>query len=107
MRREPKVNPDSFDQLGADLARVVGLALALVVLIALHGCGGAGVTGVAGAVKTTLDVLRQTRQVLCTPALDPLMGDPREGQAEWIPKPAADAGARDASADADNDGGDR
>jgi len=104
--REPDTHPDALDRLGADLARFVGLVLALVVLIALHGCGGAGaITGVAGAVKTTLDVLRQTRAVLCTPALDPLMGDPREGQAEWIPKPVVDAGARDASAAADNDGG--
>ncbi len=96
--REPTTNPDALDRLGADLARFVGLVLALVVLIALHGCGGAGaITGVAGVVKTTLDVLRQTRSVICTPALDPLMGDPRDGQPVWVVKDAgvADAAERD------------
>jgi hypothetical protein len=36
--KEPKHNPDALDRLGADIARVVGLVLALAVLIALHGC---------------------------------------------------------------------
>lgn len=108
MKREPTTNPDALDRLGADLARAVGLVLALVVLIALHGCGGAGaITGVAGALKTTLDVIRTTRGIICTSALDPIAGNPREGEPEWIPKPTADAGARDASSVADNDGGDR
>ncbi len=99
MSREPQANPDALDQLGADLARFVGLVLALVVLIALHGCGGAaGITGVAGAVKTTLDVLRQTRAVLCTSALDPLMGNPRDGQTEWVAKDASTTAA-DAAGD--------
>ena len=86
---EPAHNPDGLDRIRTPLA-------ALTVLLALAasqcGCGGAGaITGVAGAVKTTLDVLRQTRAVLCTPALDPLMGDPREGQPQWVQKDAADA----------------
>ena len=46
------------------------------------GCGGAGaLTGMAGVVKTTLDVMRQTRAVLCVTALDPLLGDPRAARA--------------------------
>lgn len=66
-------------------------AVMLVPLLAsLTGCPGGGINGVAGAVKTTLDVLRQTRNVICTPALDPLMGDPREGQPVWVAK---DSGA--------------
>ena len=64
--------------------------LMVTLLATLTGCPGSGINGVAGAVKTTLDVLRQTRNVICTPALDPLMGDPREGQPVWVPK---DAGA--------------
>jgi hypothetical protein len=86
--REPATHPDALDRIRTPLA---ALAVLLALAASQCGCGGAGaITGVAGAVKTTLDVLRQTRAVLCTPALDPLMGDPREGQPEWIIK---DAGA--------------
>lgn len=67
----------------------------LVLALALTGCPGGGLVGVAGAVKTTFDVIRQTRAVLCTPALDPLMGDPREGQPTWVPKDASTADAGD------------
>lgn len=99
--KEPLVHPDALDHLGAaarTALRCAALAGIVLIAVAQCGCGGAGaITGVAGAVKTTLDVLRQTRAVLCTPALDPLMGDPREGQQTWIPKPAADAGAADAA----------
>lgn len=90
---EPTTHPDGLDALTAAVrAALRCVALAAVVLVALAqcGCGGAGaITGVAGAVKTTLDVLRQTRAVLCTPALDPLMGDPREGQPQWVQKDAS------------------
>lgn len=90
---QPQTNPDALDALTAAVRAVLRcVALAAVVLLALAqcGCGGAGaITGVAGAVKTTLDVLRQTRAVLCTPALDPLMGDPREGQPQWVQKDAS------------------
>ena len=92
---QPQTNPDGLDALtAATRAALRCAALAGIVLVALAqcGCGGAGaITGVAGAVKTTLDVLRQTRAVLCTPALDPLMGDPHEGQPQWVQKDAADA----------------
>ena len=60
---EPTTNPDALDRIRAPIA-----ALALLAALAATqcGCGGAGaITGVAGAVKTTLDVLRQTRAVLC------------------------------------------
>ena len=93
---EPTTNPDGFDRIRAPLA-----ALALLAALAATqcGCGGAaGISGVAGAVKTTLDVLRQTRSVLCTPALDPLMGNPRDGQTEWVAKDASTTAA-DAAGD--------
>ena len=67
----------------------------LVLALALTGCPGGGLAGVAGAVKTTFDVLRQTRSVLCTSALDPLMGNPREDQPLWVPKDASTADAGD------------
>jgi hypothetical protein len=51
-------------------------------------------TGMASVVKTTLDVMRQTRAVLCVTALDPLLGDPRADQPTWTTK---DAGAADAA----------
>jgi hypothetical protein len=92
--REPTYNPDVLDRATAAALRAVASLVALVglaaVVLSLTGCGGAGaITGVAGVVKTTLDVLRQTRAVLCTPALDPLMGDPREGQPQWVQKDAS------------------
>ena len=87
--REPATHPDALDRIRTPLIAAV---LLLALAASQCGCGGAGaITGVAGAVKTTLDVLRQTRAVLCTPALDPLMGDPREGQPQWVQKDAADA----------------
>ncbi len=84
---EPTTNPDALDRIRAPIA-----ALALLAALAATqcGCGGAGaITGVAGAVKTTLDVLRQTRAVLCVTALDPLLGDPRADQPTWTIKDAA------------------
>lgn len=84
---EPHHNPDALDRIRAPIA-----ALALLAALAATqcGCGGAGaITGVAGAVKTTLDVLRQTRAVLCVTALDPLLGDPRADQPTWTIKDAA------------------
>ena len=69
------------------------MRLLLVLVLALTGCPGGGLAGVAGAVKTTFDVIRQARSVLCTSALDPLMGNPREDQPQWVPKDAStDAG---------------
>ena len=98
---EPTHNPDALDRLSVALARVgaVLLAIGLVGLaLAQCGCGGAGaMTGMASVVKTTLDVMRQTRAVLCVTALDPLLGDPRADQPTWTTKPAADAGAADAT----------
>jgi len=93
---EPQANPDGLDALHAAVRaalRCAALAALVVVALAQCGCvGGAGaITGVAGAVKTTLDVLRQTRQVLCTSALDPLMGDPRADQPTWVQKDASTA----------------
>lgn len=91
---QPQTNPDGLDALtAAARAALRCVALAAVVLLALAQCGcggGAGITGVAGALKTTLDVIRVTRGIICTTALDAIAGNPREGQPEWIIK---DAGA--------------
>ena len=87
--REPTTHPDALDRIRTPLIAAV---LLLALAASQCGCGGAGaITGVAGAVKTTLDVLRQTRAVLCVTALDPLLGDPRADQPTWTTKPAADA----------------
>ena len=92
---QPHHNPDGLDALtAAARAALRCVALAAVVLLALAqcGCGGAGaMTGMASVVKTTLDVMRQTRAVLCVTALDPLLGDPRADQPTWTTKPTADA----------------
>ncbi len=100
--REPQTHPDALDALTAAVrAALRCVAVAAVVCLALSQCGcggGAGaMTGMASVVKTTLDVMRQTRAVLCVTALDPLLGDPRADQPTWTPKPAADAGAADAA----------
>ena len=55
-------------------------------------------TGMATVVKTTLDVMRQTRAVLCVTALDPLLGDPRADQPTWTTKDASTIAA-DAAGD--------
>lgn len=86
---EPTANPDALDRIRAPLA-----ALALLAALAATqcGCGGAGaMTGMASVVKTTLDVMRQTRAVLCVTALDPLLGDPRADQPQWTTKDASTA----------------
>ena len=93
--RQPTANPDALDHLAAAARaalRCAALAAVVLVAVAQCGCGGAGaMTGMASVVKTTLDVMRQTRAVLCVTALDPLLGDPRADQPTWTPKPAADA----------------
>jgi hypothetical protein len=89
---EPTTNPDGLDHASTAVAWLLPLALLAALAATQCGCGGAaGITGVAGAVKTTLDVLRQTRAVLCTSALDPLMGDPRADQPQWVQKDASTA----------------
>ena len=92
MTRQTAPPPDGLDHASTAVAWLLPLALLAALAATQCGCGGAaGITGVAGAVKTTLDVLRQTRAVLCTSALDPLMGDPREGQPTWVQKDASTA----------------
>lgn len=93
--RQPTANPDALDHLAAAARaalRCAALAAVVLVAVAQCGCGGAGaMTGMASVVKTTLDVMRQTRAVLCVTALDPLLGDPRADQPTWTPKPTTDA----------------
>lgn len=92
---EPTTHPDALDHLAAATRaalRCAALAGIVLVAVAQCGCGGAGaLAGAAGVVKTTIDVIRQTRQVLCSPAWVPLVGPTNVGETEWIPKPAADA----------------
>ena len=92
---EPAHNPDALDHLAAATRaalRCAALAGIVLVAVAQCGCGGAGaLTGMASVVKTTLDVIRQTRAVLCVTALDPLLGDPRADQPTWTTKPTTDA----------------
>lgn len=89
MTREPTTHPDALDNLRTPLIAAV---LLLALAASQCGCGGAGaLAGAAGVVKTTIDVIRQTRQVLCSPAWVPLVGPTNVGETEWIPKPAADA----------------
>jgi hypothetical protein len=97
MTRQTAPPPDGLDHASTAVAWLLPLALLAALAATQCGCGGAGaMTGMASVVKTTLDVLRQTRAVLCVTALDPLLGDPRADQPTWTPKPAADAGATDA-----------
>jgi hypothetical protein len=97
---EPTTNPDGLDALhagGRAALRCAALAAIVCLALAQCGCGGAGaMTSMASVVKTTLDVMRQTRAVLCVTALDPLLGDPRADQPTWTTK---DAGAADAAGD--------
>lgn len=87
--REPATHPDALDRIRTPLIAAV---LLLALAASQCGCGGAGaLAGAAGVVKTTIDVIRQTRQVLCSPAWVPLVGPTNVGETEWIPKPAADA----------------
>jgi hypothetical protein len=50
----------------------------LLVLCFLVGCGGT--PNAAGAIQGTFAVIKDLRRVLCTTKLEPLLGDPREGQ---------------------------
>ena len=88
--REPTAHPDALDRIRTPL---IAAALLLALAASQCGCGGGAgaMTGMASVVKTTLDVMRQTRAVLCVTALDPLLGDPRADQPTWTTKPAADA----------------
>jgi hypothetical protein len=91
-RRNCAPPPDGLDHASTAVAWLLPLALLAALAATQCGCGGAGaMTGMASVVKTTLDVLRQTRAVLCTSALDPLMGDPRADQPQWVQKDASTA----------------
>ena len=97
--REPQAHPDGLDRIRTPLIAAV---LLLALAASQCGCGGGAgaMTGMASVVKTTLDVMRQTRAVLCVTALDPLLGDPRADQPTWTTKPTADAStATDAAGD--------
>jgi len=61
---EPQTNPDALDRLSADLARFVGLVLALAVLVALHGCHPR-LPPVSGCAPRVYDC-RDGRPVVCS-----------------------------------------
>lgn len=69
--------------------------IALCLSLCLSGCAGtATAAGVASAVQSTLTVIRDVRSLVCTSKLDPLFGNPREGEDSYAPV------HRDAGADA-------
>jgi CheY-like chemotaxis protein len=76
-------------------------ALVLLVL-GLSGCAGASVaSGAAAAVQSTLTVIRDVRSLVCTSKLDPLFGNPREGEDTYAPiRRDAGSDTADASTDA-------
>lgn len=87
--REPDTHPDGLDHIRGPL---VAVALLLALAASQCGCSGAaGIATMAGVVKTTLDAMRVTQRVLCSPALYPILGDPTEGQPVWVQKDAATA----------------
>jgi hypothetical protein len=90
--------PDGLDHASTVLAWLVPIALCLALAASQCGCtGAAGIATMAGAVKTTLDAMRVTQRVLCSPALYPILGDPTEGQPVWVQKDAS--AASDAAAE--------
>ena len=79
--------------------RARGVWLVCLAVACVAGCtGAAGIATMAGAVKTTLDAMRVTQRVLCSPALYPILGDPTEGQPVWVQKDASTTAA-DAAGD--------
>lgn len=70
---------------------------ALALCAALAGCGATSTSAVVSAVEDTMSVLKTARSLICTTKLDPLLGNPREGQPTYVATPA-DAGATDAGA---------
>jgi len=99
MTRQTAPPPDGLDHASTAVAWLLPLALLAALAATQCGCGGAGaMTGMASVVKTTLDVMRQTRAVLCVTALDPLLGDPRADQPQWTTKDASTTAA-DAAGD--------
>ena len=61
-------------------------ALVALLALALSGCAGAtAAAGVASAVQSTLTVIRDVRSLVCTAKLDPLFGNPREGEDTYAP----------------------
>lgn len=102
----------------AELARASGLfGLLAVLALGVSGCGGTADAAALGAATTAIKVASEVRRHLCSPALDPLLGDPRPpSQPSAPPAPApqpspaavADAGpSQPLAADAAAEGGDQ
>lgn len=61
----------------------------LAAVIASAGCGGPSLDQVARGVDQTLAAVKGIRTAVCTSRLDPLLGNPREGEPVYV---AMDAG---------------
>ena len=60
----------------AEIARASGV-FGLLAVLALGGCGGTADVAALGAATTAIKVAAEVRRHLCSPVLDPLLGDPR------------------------------
>lgn len=65
-------------------------AMLMLMLASITGCPATTAAGVASAVSDTLTVLKTARALICTTKLDPLLGNPRDGQPTWVER---DSGA--------------
>ena len=72
------------------VARTVLHLSVLAAVIATAGCGGASLSDTARVIDQTLHGIKVARGIICTSRLDPLLGNPREGQPIYV---AMDAGA--------------
>ena len=72
--------------------------LLLCLALASVGCTAAtAATGAASAIASTLTVIRDVRSMVCTTKLDPLFGNPRDGEDIYEP---THSGPKDSGVDA-------
>jgi hypothetical protein len=73
----------------------------MLMLASITGCPATTAAGVASAVADTLTVLKTARALICTTKLDPLLGNPRDGQPTWVVATPHDASGIPTDAEAD------
>lgn len=71
-------------------ARAVLHLSTLALVVASMSCGGSGLADTARVIDQTMAAVKATRNAVCTSRLDPLLGNPREGEPVYV---AMDAGA--------------